>query len=56
MTGVTAMSDAVSWRETDVPEQVFGTVGIIDLFIIGRDPELAAWSWASKGSLATTAE
>jgi hypothetical protein len=50
------MSDMVTWRETDVPEQVFGRVGSIDLFIIGRIPGAAGWSWASKGCSATTVE
>lgn len=33
------MSGLVTWRDSDVPEQVFGKMGKIDVFIIGRDSE-----------------
>ena len=33
------MSGLVAWRDSDVPEQVFGKMGSIDVFIIGRDSE-----------------
>jgi hypothetical protein len=43
------MSGMVTWRETNVPDQVFGKVGVIDLFIIGRDPELGTLVLGVKG-------
>lgn len=43
------MSGMVTWRETNVPDQVFGKVGVIDLFINGQDPELGTLVLGVKG-------
>jgi hypothetical protein len=36
---VLVAGELVTWRASDVPEQIFGRVGRIDVFIVGRDPE-----------------
>lgn len=32
-------SNQIAWRASDVPEQIFGRVGRIDVFVVGRDPD-----------------
>lgn len=37
------MTDVVTWRETDVPDQFFGRVGKADLFIVGKESETGVY-------------
>lgn len=42
------MAGLVAWRDSGVPEQIFGRVGRIDVFIVGRDTEEGCYRLGTK--------
>lgn len=39
---------AIAWRASDVPQQIFGRMGRVDVFIIGRDREEGCFRLGTK--------
>ena len=42
------MADTVRWRETEVPDQIFGFVGEADLFIVGKQARSGVYRLAVR--------
>ncbi len=47
------MAEVVRWSETDVPDQVFGFVGEVDLFIVGKEARSGVYRLAIRDPFTT---